>query len=40
MSQLFTKHRVEKCEICGVKVAELRDNSYICPGCGFQTDNF
>jgi len=40
MSEIFTIHDAEICEICHVFKTELEPNHYICLNCGNQEDNF
>ena len=40
MSQLFTTHEIEKCEICDGDKIEIGVNVLVCPFCGSREDNF
>ena len=40
MSQIFTLHNKELCELCNEEKIEVGVNSYICPNCRNQEDNF
>ena len=40
MSEIFTIHDAEICEICHVFKTELEPNHYICLNCGNIEDNF
>lgn len=40
MSQIFSVHDLETCEICGEVKSEMKDHAYICTSCGSQLDDF